>query len=34
MLKEKKIKKVIINIIPKPQGPFNLHEISEDANCT
>ena len=33
MLKEKKIKKVIINILPKPKGPFNLHEISQDAGC-
>ena len=33
MLKEKKIKKVIINILPKPKGPFNLNEISQDAGC-
>ena len=33
MLKEKKIIKVKINILPKPKGPFNLHEISQEAGC-
>ena len=25
---------MIINILPKPKGPFNLNEISQDAGCT
>ena len=34
MLKEKKIKKVKINILPIPKGPFRLNEISEETGCT
>ena len=25
---------MIINIIPKPKGPFSLQEISKEINCT
>ena len=32
-LERKKEKKLITNIIPKPQGPFSLQEISEETNC-
>ena len=34
MLKEKKIKKVKINILPIPDGPFGLIEISKETDCT
>ena len=34
MLKEKKIKKVKINILPIPEGPFGLIEISKETDCT
>ena len=33
MLKEKKIIKVKINILPKPKGPFRLYEISKETDC-
>ena len=34
MLKEKKIIKVKINILPKPKGPFRLDEISKETGCS
>ena len=32
-MKEKKITKVKINILPIPKGPFTLDEISQETGC-